>query len=172
MKLEEIFWLSQTIAAVAIVGSLLFVAMEVRSSNQVSRHRIVEELLADYRAVRLAIAANADVARVWLSGLNDFAALDPVDKVRFSLIADMFFHTHQSLYLHFRDGRMPRELYKPQQISLTEFLGYPGLRAVWDLRKHWFHGAYRSMVDDLISTVRTSGSLIPDLYRERVALSD
>jgi len=78
------FYLSQTLAASAIVGSLLFVAMEVRSSNQVSRHRIVEELLADYRDMRMGMASNADVARAWLSGLRDFAGLDPVDKARFS----------------------------------------------------------------------------------------
>jgi hypothetical protein len=46
------FYLSQTFAGLAIVGSLLFVGMEVRSSNQVNRHRIIEELLEDDRAVR------------------------------------------------------------------------------------------------------------------------
>jgi len=170
VTLEEIFWLSQTIAAVAIVGSLLFVAMEVRSSNQVSRHWIVEELLADYRSVRMGIANNTDLSRAWHSGLHDFAALDPVDKVRFSLAADMFFQTHQSLYLHYRDGRMPRALYEPQRSTMTDWLGYPGLQAVWDLRKHYFHSAYRSMMDDTIATVRTGGPM-PNLYRERPAQS-
>jgi len=50
----------------------------------VNRHRIIQELLADYRTARMAIANNADVARAWLSGLRDFAGLDPVDKARFS----------------------------------------------------------------------------------------
>jgi len=170
MTLEEMFWLSQTIAAVAIVGSLLFVAMEVRSSNQVNRHRIIEELNADYRAVRMGIAANADVARAWLSGLHDFAALDPVDKVRFSLVAESVFHRWETLYLHHRDGRMVRELYEPQRSNMSEFLGYPGLQAVWDLRKHYHHSAFRSMADDLIATVRTSGPM-PDIYGERPAQS-
>lgn len=170
MTLEHMFWLSQTFAAFAIVGSLLFVAMEVRSSNQVNRHRIIEELLADYRAMRMGMATNADVAQAWLSGLRDFAALDPVDKVRFSLVADMFFHTHESVYLHYRDGRMRREFYEPQRSNMTDFLGYPGLQAVWDLRKHYFHSAYQSMVDDTIATVRTGGPM-PDLYRERPAQS-
>jgi hypothetical protein len=49
VTLEKMFYLSQTFAALAIVGSLLFVGLEVRSSNQVNRHRIIEELLADYR---------------------------------------------------------------------------------------------------------------------------
>ena len=52
MTLENMFYLSQTFAGLAIVGSLLFVGMEVRSSNQVNRHRIIEELLEDDRAVR------------------------------------------------------------------------------------------------------------------------
>jgi hypothetical protein len=55
-----------------IVASLLFVAVEVRGSNQVSRHREIEELLEDYRGVRMSIATNADVARALLSGLHNF----------------------------------------------------------------------------------------------------
>jgi hypothetical protein len=170
MTLEEMFWLSQTIAAVAIVGSLLFVAMEVRSSNQVNRHRIIEELNADYRAVRMGIAANADVARAWLSGLHDFAALDPIDKVRFSLVAESVFHRWETLHLHYRDGRMSRELYEPQRSNMRQFLGYPGLQAVWDLRQHNHSSGFRSMVDDAIATARTSGPM-PDIYRESPAQS-
>jgi hypothetical protein len=166
VTLENMFYFSQSFAGLAIVGSLLFVGMEVRSSNQVNRHRIIEELLADYRAVRMGIATNANVARAWLSGLHDFAALDPVDKVIFSLTADLFFHTHESLYMHYCDGRMRRELYEPQRSNMNDFLRYPGLQAVWDLRKHYFHSAYRSMIDDTMATVRTSGAN-PDLYGER-----
>jgi len=110
------------------------------------------------------------MSRAWLSGLQDFAALDPLDKVRFSLTADMFFNTHQSLYLHYRDGRMRGELYEPQRLNMTDFIGYPGLQAVWDLRRNYFHGAFRSLVDDTIATVRTGGPM-PDLYRERPAQS-
>jgi hypothetical protein len=74
MTLENMFYLSQTIAAFAIVGSLFFVGMEVRSSNDVNRHRIIEQLLADYRAAKTGVASDADAARAWLSGLRDYAA--------------------------------------------------------------------------------------------------
>ena len=50
---------------------------------------------------------------------------------------------------------------------MTDFLGYPGLQAVWDLRRHHFHSAFRSMVDDTIATVRTGGP-IPHLYGESI----
>jgi hypothetical protein len=170
VTLESMFYLSQTVAAFAIVGSLLFVALEVRGSNQVNRHRAIEELLADYRGARLSIASNDEVARAWLSGLHNFEGLNPVDKVRFSLEADLLFHTHESFYMHYRGGRMSRALYEPQRIALAEFLGYPGLQTVWALRKRHFHGAYQSLMDEAIKAARSLGT-VPDLYGEKQSSS-
>ena len=60
MTLESIFYISQTIAAFAIVGSLLFVGLEVRTSNRENRHRTIEEMLQNYRELRGTVASNAD----------------------------------------------------------------------------------------------------------------
>jgi hypothetical protein len=65
---------------------------------------------------------------------------------------------------------MRRELYEPQQLNMIDFLGYPGLQAVWALRRQYFHGAYRSMVDDTIAASRAGGRM-PDLYGENPASS-
>ena len=165
MTLQDMFHLSQIVAALAIIGSLLFVAVEMRGSNQANRHRRIEELLEDYRGVRMQIAANADCTRAWRSGLHNYAALDPLDKVRFSLVADLFFNTHQSIYLHYRGGRMERSMYEPQRLNMTDFLRYPGLQAIWDVRKHYFTSAYQSYVDRAIATARGAGSA-PNLYGE------
>ena len=113
----------------------------------------------------MSIATDVDVARAWLSGLNDFEALDPIDKVRFSLTADLFFHTHESIYLHYKDGRMARAMYEPQKANMTDFLRYPGLQAVWILRKRYFHIAYQSHVDETIAMTWTMGTS-PSLYGE------
>jgi len=144
MTLENMFYISQTVAAFAIVASLLFVGLEVRHSNLESRHRTIEDTLQNYRAARLSLIDNADVARVWISGLHSFTALDAADKVRFLLTADNLFNNVQSFFLHYRDGRMPRELYEPQMAVLGDFLGYPGCQAAWDFRKNYGGGKDRS----------------------------
>jgi len=74
-----------------------------------------EETLQNYRAGRAFVIDNVDVARAWVSGLHDFTALEPADKVRFLLVADSLFGNIQSFFLHHRDGRMPRKLYEPQR---------------------------------------------------------
>lgn len=165
MTLEDMFYLSQTVAGFALMGSMLFVALEVRGSNHVNRHRIIEEVLADYRDVREAIANNAEIARAWFYGLHDFEALDPLDKVRFTLVADLFFNTHQSIYLHFKGGRMSSALYEPQGLNMADFLRYPGLQKIWGLRRRYFEVSYQSHVDKAIERAR-SVTTEPHLYGE------
>jgi hypothetical protein len=165
MTLENMFYISQTVAGFAIVVSLLFVGVEVRHSNLETRHRTIEEMQQNYRDARAVIINHADIARAWLSGLRDLTALDPADRVRFLFIADSLFHNLQGFFLHHRDGRMPEGLYEPQQTLLNDILGYPGLRAAWELRKSYFHAAFRESVNEMIAAAVSSGR-VPSLYGE------
>jgi hypothetical protein len=168
MPLEQIFYISQSIAAFAIVVSLLFVGLEVRLSNRESRHRTIEELLADYREVRFQMMATADSAGIWLNGLREFAALNSVDKVRFILMANSFFDIFQTLFLHYRDGRMTGEMYRPQETILADFVAYPGMQTAWDIRRNYFQEVFRALVDDKIAVAQKRG-MVPALYREEPA---
>jgi len=167
MTLEELFYMSQTIAGFAIVGSLLFVGLEVHHGNRESRHRTIEEVLQNYRAVRITLTDDIDVTRLWISGLHDLAALDPVDKVRFQLITHNIFNTWESLFLLYRDGRMTREYYEPQDKNMSDFLAYPGLQSAWAVRKTYFHKDFRTMVDAKIASIPSSGIVLPYERAER-----
>jgi hypothetical protein len=73
MTLENMFYISQTVAAFALVESLLFLGLEVRHRNLERRHRSSEDSLQKLRDVELHMCGDADRARVWLSGLRDYA---------------------------------------------------------------------------------------------------
>jgi hypothetical protein len=163
--LENMFYISQTAAAIAIVGSLLFVGLEVRNSNRESRHRTIEEMMQNYRDTRSVVTVNPDLAAIWISGIHGFSKLTTVEKLRFTVHATNFFSTHESVFLHYRDNRMSREMYEPQQAYLHEFLGYPGLKTIWDARRNFFHPAFRVMVDKGIAAAAARGSE-PHLYFE------
>jgi len=161
MALEQIFYVCQSIAGLAIVVSLLFVGLEVRHANAESRYRAIEELQQDYRDLRFQIFANADSAGVWLRGLHEFAALNAVDRVRFELVVHGFFGTFQSAFLNYRGGRMTREMYQPQEKNLDDFLAYPGLQSAWSIRKAYFHKEFRALVDAKIAAIPSSGMVPP-----------
>jgi hypothetical protein len=168
MTLENMFYISQTVGAFAIVGSLLFLAVEMRHTNRETLHRTAEESLQKLRDLELEMAADADRAGVWLNGLHDFSALTPVNKVRFLLIAHMVLKTNESFFLAFRDGRLTREMYEPEESHQGEFFAYPGMQTAWDIRKHYFHKAFQKWADERIAAVKKNAGM-PCLYRERAA---
>ena len=110
MTLEQVFLVSQTAAAFALVGSLIFVALELRNSNRESRHRAAEEAHQKYQALQVEVAGNADLARVWVSGINDIASLDPIDRMRFLLTAHNVFKNWENINFAYAEGHLPREI--------------------------------------------------------------
>jgi hypothetical protein len=165
MTLESMFYISQTVAAFAIVGSLLFVGLEVRHSNRESRHRTIEEMLGNFRSLSLTIASNADTGSLWLRGLHDLAELEPVDRVRFLSLARTFFFIQQSFFLHYRSGYIPSEIYQPHEASTSDVLAYPGMQAAWELRKSYFQKSFRTMIDEKVAASKKSG-IVPSYYPE------
>ncbi|MGC9992750.1 MAG: hypothetical protein ABSD52_10215 [Candidatus Cybelea sp.] len=162
MSLEHFFYLSQIIAALAVIASLLFVALEVRNSTRESRHRAGEEAYQKFREVQLEVASNADLARIWSQGVHDFFSFQPLDRTRFLLVTHVFFKNWESIFLVHVDGRLSDEHSESTENMAGDLLGYPGIQAVWSARKRYFHQAFRAHVDAKIEAIpNNSNSVLP-----------
>jgi hypothetical protein len=73
--------------------------------------------------------------------------------------------TNESFLLAYRDGRLTREMYEPEELHMAEFLGYPGMQTAWDIRKHYFQKGFRKWGDETIAAAK-KGEGMPFLYRE------
>ena len=76
--------------------------------------------------------------------------------------------TNESFFLAFRDGRLTREMYEPEESHQGEFFAYPGMQTAWDIRKHYFHKAFQKWADERIAAVKKN-AVVPCLCRERAA---
>ncbi|HXW51375.1 MAG TPA: hypothetical protein VEJ41_05240 [Candidatus Acidoferrales bacterium] len=153
MTLEHIFLISQTVAALAIVGSLLFVAVELRNSTRESRHRAAEEAHQKYQALQLEVASNGDLARVWVTGIHDIGSLNEIDRIRFLLAAHNVFKNWENVHSVWVEGDLPGEIYAAADLMAGDLLAYSGVRAAWSVRRKYFHEAFRSRVDAKIAAL-------------------
>jgi hypothetical protein len=160
ISLEHIFYLSQIIAALALVASLLFVAIEVRNSNRESRHRAGEEAYQKFREVQLEVAGNADLARIWANGVHDFSSLEPLDRTRFLLLTHVFFKNWESVFLVHVDGRLSHELCESTESMAGDLLGYSGVQAAWSARKTYFHPEFRTHVDRRLEATPSGSNFV------------
>jgi hypothetical protein len=82
MSLEHAFFVSQIIASIALVASLIFVGLQVRDNTTALRRNEHNSTMAQWTVIRMAIAKNRDIAQLMTDGLNGSRALDRADQLR------------------------------------------------------------------------------------------
>jgi hypothetical protein len=82
MTLEQVFFLSQTIGAVAVVASLIFVGWQVKdNTKQLQRHEH-NNTMAQWTVLRMAIVNSREVAELMTAGLHGDRALGAAEQLR------------------------------------------------------------------------------------------
>ncbi len=82
MSLEHLFFLSQIIASIAVVASLIFVGREVKENTIALQRNEHNSTMQQWTVVRQAIASNREVAELMTTGLSGERDLDLADKLR------------------------------------------------------------------------------------------
>ena len=82
MSLEHAFFVSQIIASVAIVASLIFVGLQVRDNTTALQREEHNSTMAQWTVIRMAVAKHRDIAELMTDGLNGSRSLDRADQLR------------------------------------------------------------------------------------------
>jgi hypothetical protein len=83
MTLLELGSLGEFVGAMAVIGSLVYLAIQVRQSTQSQRTESFLSGLGRVNDWYRSISNNGDVARIYLDGCEDFAGLNREDRARF-----------------------------------------------------------------------------------------
>jgi hypothetical protein len=68
MTLEEIFYASQSVASIAVVGSLIYLGLQVRGADR-SQRAIMQQGRADRASKASLTVAGTELARIWEKGM-------------------------------------------------------------------------------------------------------
>jgi hypothetical protein len=82
MTLEHLFFVSQIVAAVAVVASLLFVGREIRSNTIALQRDEHNSTMEQWTVIRMAVAKNREIAELVAVGLDGRRPLDATDQLR------------------------------------------------------------------------------------------
>lgn len=149
MSLEELAFLAQIISAVAVIGSLLFVGIQLRQATAAIRASSSQAHSGLYTDLVRSIIDNADFARTWSIGLTDPKALSEAEWVRFVAYASALFRLYESSRVQWLNGRLDDEHWHTIERQAADFGHLPGLQLAWDLRGHWYSSEFRAWFDGL-----------------------
>jgi hypothetical protein len=163
MTLEQIFYLSQSVASVAVVGSLIYLGLQVRSAER-SQRAIMQQGRAD-RASNAALAiASPELARVFQRGVAGDPTLTREELTQWMMICRALFLSGEDSLLQYKAGQLDRRAYDSYVAGARFWMASTGMRAAWKLSAGQFGPEFREFGESLLTQVPAAQGA--DVYSE------
>lgn len=173
MTLEAIYFIGQTIAAAALVISLIFVGIQVRMSRKqaeeaerVARGQVIQNIAAELRLHTNEMLVYPEVYRCFVEG-TDPDAMEQDDRSRFFTYCYSTLNMTQNIFLQHRRGLLDDQTYESYLPLLVGFVASPAGRIYWGRRKSTFHPDFIDMMEHKLSQAAILGS--PDASSDSIA---
>jgi hypothetical protein len=137
MSLEEIYYVSQAIAAVAIIGSLVLVIIQLRQSDKTQR-ALVHQTRADRNVLVARNMVDADVARLFAKAASHEANFSAAEIVQLMGLLRVQVMAVDDTIWQRSVGLLDDTAVEGAWQSSKALLALPALRATWPLVRPGF----------------------------------
>src|SRR6266480_7795259 len=104
MNWEMLAAIGQLAAVFVGIPSLIYLATQIREQTKERRQSAVHALTEQWGDLTKSLHDNAETAAIFLRGVQSFADLDAVSKLRFSAFFNRFFNNFEAMYFSYLDG--------------------------------------------------------------------
>lgn len=156
MDWQIISSIAEVIGAIAVVMSLAYVAIQVRSTTEQNR-ATMEQAIADRLNDNMMIASSSDIGAIIHRGMADFNDLDAAEKSRFTFYFSGWFRSMEQAHRQHLRGFLDIEVWSGYEAYLSMSLESAAVRKYWQAREKVYNKNFRTLVHKLL----VSGSPIP-----------
>src|SRR4051794_22902879 len=151
MNWEMLSAIGQMVAAVAVIPSLIYLAVQIREQNKERRRAGINILTAQWSELVRSAQDSREFAVLFLRGVRSFHDLDAADKLRFSAFFTRFTRNCEGMFMYHRDGALEKALWEEVERTMIDYFAYAGVREWWATRKHWLTDEFRAVVEAIIA---------------------
>lgn len=130
MTLEELYYISQIIAVIAIIGSLVAIYFQQVQTNKIARAQMSKDISANYNDTLREIM-NPDLALIFRNVMFDHVPLSPAESTRILIYFDLTLSAMRDAFHAERDGLIDSRLMKALLQNTCWYLTAPVFAAEW-----------------------------------------
>lgn len=157
MDLTQLANLGEFIGGVAVIGSLIFVGLQVRHSNHLAQGAAEIEngrMMMDY----LRIGAEGDLSSIYYKTYFDPDSTSHDERARFLWANGMWIHMVQAMFRQHQRGLLPDASWNPLMVTLANLLNTsPLIEELWTSNGMHFAEDFKSYIDEKRPELAKSG---------------
>ena len=149
MSLEEFNYIAEIIASIAVIASLLYVALEVRQNTAATQAATGQSYVAALLENVGLINLSSNLADILDRGANGLANLKNDEIIQFGAFIDQNFITYEAFYFRWKAGMLDARLWSIYSHCIAGFTVQPGWQNWWEIRHHWYDQEFQEYVNQI-----------------------
>jgi hypothetical protein len=156
VTLSELADFGELLGGVAVVASLVYLALQVRQNTRAVRGSTLH-MNTDLWASLFLRLSDPAVAQAYVGGMAGEREIKPLHYTQFYLICKTMFLALEDQFYQARQGTLDPEIYAAYERATSEqMLAFPGFRIWWQQTRTTFSPAFTARVDAMIAATPES----------------
>lgn len=144
--------LAEILGTVAIVISLIYVAVQIRQNTRATRLSTAQNVSHDLRESIAIIASSTEMADIHVKAMQDIATLTPAEKHRFYIWLNNSYRMYENAYYQNKQGALDAYVWEGVVANLSIAFETPGYQAFWRDRKQIFSQEFQHFCENSLPT--------------------
>ncbi|MFC1777152.1 hypothetical protein ACFL3I_07405 [Pseudomonadota bacterium] len=150
MSIQEWAAFAEIIGAVAVVASLIYLAVQIRQNTEAQRTENYARALERLAAFQSMLSTDSEISIIFSKGLADYSNLATQEKLRFNWVMYEAFGAFEFMFHAARKESIDEEIWSRWSDAIAWYLTFPGVHAWWMSRPLPFTDSYSLFVDSLL----------------------
>jgi len=152
ITLEEAYYVAELVGALAVIASLVYLAVQLRQNNKMIRLSTLHDISSLYITCMLSVNHDQESTNLWIKGLSRYEELSPGEKARFLAFMGASMRTLAEQHYQWEQGALDSSTWEGMKALVDDFTQYPGFKVYWALRRHQFSASFRDHVEAAIGS--------------------
>jgi hypothetical protein len=153
MNLNEIALLAEIVGSMAVVVSLIYIAIQVSRNTRAARSTTYQSMVSNSLAILATMYSEGGNAELYLRAKDGDQNLSPAERVRVHFLLLAVCRHFDNLHYQHARGTIESEQWQGYSHILDGYLLLPGVTAWWDSNSAGFSIGFQKHVTDRLSRV-------------------
>ena len=150
MNWDAIGAVGEIIGAVAVIATLIYLAIQIRDSARASRSAAVTDATTAMQAFYQELGSNPNTSQLFLRALADPTSLSREDEFQYLMMMHSCFLGFQRSFFLAREGTLDVGLRDSVGTAISAVNQLPGIYTYWQQRRAYFQPEFIAWVEGLL----------------------
>jgi hypothetical protein len=148
MDIETLGNLGEFIGSIAVLVTLVYIALQSRQSVKMARQHSHSDMLTRRQDLMMLLTNDRDFIEVFAKGCS-MQQMDAIDAQRFTSFGMSMSSHVQDAYIQFKAGLINEDVWEAERAILAVCLSQPGFRDWWEHGQQYLTPEFSHLMDNL-----------------------